>query len=268
MPKTQSSTFIVHTVLRMASVKAATTIGEKAKEAAVATSAAISSAAAATGQSINNATQAVRQHDWTREEEALNKVKQQAIGYACSRYHACDLPPPPTTVLPTLSPRAAPPSSKTCKHAHLRASRKFLVGPWLTSPRASPMHAPAHASRCAAARASSPGGSRSQEYSAALPTQTNSTVCMARLKTVCVIGRDYLQLMIPTPPNPLAANGLVLPPPGTSPHVLAHVMKKFLITLPEPLLTFKYDVCARHANIAIRHLTCECISKTTIQAAS
>lgn len=32
----------------------------------------------------------------------------------------------------------------------------------------------------------------------------------------------------------------MLPPPGTSPHVLAAVLKKFLITLPEPLLTFKY----------------------------
>lgn len=68
----------------MASVKAAATIGEKAKEAAVATGTAISSVAAATGQSINNATQAVRQHDWTREEEALNKVKQQAIGCVCT----------------------------------------------------------------------------------------------------------------------------------------------------------------------------------------
>ncbi|KAK9804424.1 hypothetical protein WJX72_011952 [[Myrmecia] bisecta] len=33
--------------------------------------------------------------------------------------------------------------------------------------------------------------------------------------------------------------GLVLPPPGTSPHVLAGVVKQFLLTLPEPLLTYK-----------------------------
>ncbi|BDA48237.1 probable rho GTPase-activating protein 12 [Coccomyxa sp. Obi] len=33
--------------------------------------------------------------------------------------------------------------------------------------------------------------------------------------------------------------GAVLPPPGTSPHVVANVLKRFLLTLPEPLLTYK-----------------------------
>ena len=36
-----------------------------------------------------------------------------------------------------------------------------------------------------------------------------------------------------------AGVGAVLPPPGTSPHVIANTLKQFLITLPEPLLTFK-----------------------------
>ena len=31
----------------------------------------------------------------------------------------------------------------------------------------------------------------------------------------------------------------MLPPAGTSPHVLACVIKLFLLTLPEPLLTYK-----------------------------
>ena len=31
----------------------------------------------------------------------------------------------------------------------------------------------------------------------------------------------------------------MLPPPGTSPHVLANAIKAFLITMPEPLLTFR-----------------------------
>lgn len=66
----------------MASMKAASTIGEKAKEGGAALCAAFSTVAAATGQTFTNATQAVRQHDWTREEEALTKVKQQAIGAA------------------------------------------------------------------------------------------------------------------------------------------------------------------------------------------
>jgi len=32
----------------------------------------------------------------------------------------------------------------------------------------------------------------------------------------------------------------VLPPAGTSPHVVAGALKLFLLTLPEPLLTYKY----------------------------
>ena len=36
-----------------------------------------------------------------------------------------------------------------------------------------------------------------------------------------------------------AGSGAVLPPPGTSPHVLANAIKAFLITMPEPLLTFR-----------------------------
>ena len=36
-----------------------------------------------------------------------------------------------------------------------------------------------------------------------------------------------------------AGHGAVLPPAGTSPHVLACVIKLFLLTLPEPLLTYK-----------------------------
>ena len=39
-----------------------------------------------------------------------------------------------------------------------------------------------------------------------------------------------------------AGHGAVLPPAVTSPHVLACVIKLFLLTLPEPLLTYK---CAR-----------------------
>ena len=35
----------------------------------------------------------------------------------------------------------------------------------------------------------------------------------------------------------------MLPPAGTSPHVLACVIKLFLLTLPEPLLTYK---CGLH----------------------
>ena len=34
----------------------------------------------------------------------------------------------------------------------------------------------------------------------------------------------------------------MLPPAGTSPHVLACVIKLFLLTLPEPLLTYKCAV--------------------------
>ena len=39
--------------------------------------------------------------------------------------------------------------------------------------------------------------------------------------------------------NLVAGHGAVLPPAGTSPHVLACVIKLFLLTLPEPLLTYK-----------------------------
>ena len=35
------------------------------------------------------------------------------------------------------------------------------------------------------------------------------------------------------------AHGCFLPPPGTSPHVVANVLKRFFGTLPEPLLTYK-----------------------------
>jgi hypothetical protein len=35
------------------------------------------------------------------------------------------------------------------------------------------------------------------------------------------------------------AHGCFLPPPGTSPHVVANVLKQFFATLPEPLLTYK-----------------------------
>lgn len=72
-------------MLRMASLKAASTIGEKAKEGGAALGAAFQTVAAATQQTFTNATDAVRHHDWTREEEALVKVKQQAIGYVCRR---------------------------------------------------------------------------------------------------------------------------------------------------------------------------------------
>eukprot|EP00884_Botryococcus_braunii_P022096 jgi/Botrbrau1/8570/Bobra.0359s0034.1 len=34
-------------------------------------------------------------------------------------------------------------------------------------------------------------------------------------------------------------SGAVLPPPGTNPHILANVVKQFLLTLPEPLLTYR-----------------------------
>jgi hypothetical protein len=36
-----------------------------------------------------------------------------------------------------------------------------------------------------------------------------------------------------------AGHGAVLPPAGTSPHVVAGALKLFLLTLPEPLLTYK-----------------------------
>lgn len=36
-----------------------------------------------------------------------------------------------------------------------------------------------------------------------------------------------------------AGSGAVLPPAGTSPHVLANAIKHFLVTMPEPLLTYK-----------------------------
>ena len=35
------------------------------------------------------------------------------------------------------------------------------------------------------------------------------------------------------------AHGCFLPPPGSSPHVIANVLKQFFSTLPEPLLTYK-----------------------------
>ena len=37
-----------------------------------------------------------------------------------------------------------------------------------------------------------------------------------------------------------AGSGAVLPPAGTSPHVLANAIKHFLVTMPEPLLTYKW----------------------------
>jgi hypothetical protein len=37
-----------------------------------------------------------------------------------------------------------------------------------------------------------------------------------------------------------AGNGVVIIPKGTTPNTIAGVMKKYLKSLPEPLLTFKY----------------------------
>lgn len=41
------------------------------------------------------------------------------------------------------------------------------------------------------------------------------------------------------------ASGCFLLPPGTSPHVVANVLKQFFATLPEPLLTYKCAVSSR-----------------------
>lgn len=218
----------------MASVKAATTIGEKAKEAAVATGTAISNVAVATGQSINNATQAVKSHDWKREEEALNKVKQGAIGCEGRMCLARGV----THLNNSAANTVATGSAAVIKNVQARTSegiKKVFGGPLShiakneSNARPCPRLALCCCTGIVTGGLAEPGIFRSPADSDELyclyGAFENGMICMWLLirSILCV-----------------AANGLVLPPPGTSPHVLAHVMKKFLITLPEPLLTFKY----------------------------
>lgn len=172
-------------VLRQASLKAATTFKERANQAA-----------AATGTAVQNATKAVRDKDWTREQQALQKVRQQAIGAG----------------------QAVAKSSAAVISRTSEGMKKVFGGPLQ-----------------------------------GIAKQENNTRPCPRIVVVCCTAivsgglaepnifrehanADDIYCLYGAFEN---AHGLVLPPTGTPPHVLAAVLKKFLITLPEPLLTFK-----------------------------
>lgn len=50
------------------------------------------------------------------------------------------------------------------------------------------------------------------------------------------VGQDLVHFLLNSFED---SHGCFLPPPGTSPHVVANVLKSFFSTLPEPLLTYK-----------------------------
>ena len=59
------------------------------------------------------------------------------------------------------------------------------------------------------------------------------------VSAACVLQGSHNDFFHNREPCWRAGSGAVLPPPGTSPHVLANAIKAFLITMPEPLLTFR-----------------------------
>lgn len=153
-------------------------------------------AAAATSGAMQTATKAVREKDWTREQQALKNVKQSAIGAAQN-----------------VARGGAAVLARTSDGV-----RKVFGGPVL--------------------------GIAKQEHTAR-PCPRIVLVCCTSIVSGGLAepgvfkehaNEDDLYCLFGAFEQ---AHGLVMPPTGTSPHVLGAVLKKFLITLPEPLLTFK-----------------------------